>query len=104
MIPKRRFLVFGLWISNEHGAVTLASALASAGFQSPDVSPKRRWFRRGWHVAAASRVDPDVTQATVSGVRRPPGRERICLDCGRRTPQLKRNPLGGTTRDLCNES
>src|ERR1051325_9568885 len=68
MIPKRRFLVFGLWISNEHGAVTLASALAGGGFQSPEVSPKRRWFRRGWHVAAASRVDPDVNQATVTAL------------------------------------
>jgi len=27
-------------------------------------------------------------------VRRPLERERICLDGGRRTPQLKRNPLG----------
>jgi hypothetical protein len=28
-------------------------------------------------------------------VRRPPERERVGLGCGRRTPQLKRNPLGG---------
>ena len=28
-------------------------------------------------------------------MRRPLERERVSLDCGRRTPQLKRNPLGG---------
>jgi hypothetical protein len=27
--------------------------------------------------------------------RRPPERERVSLDCGRRKPQLKGNPLGG---------
>jgi hypothetical protein len=42
MIPKRRFLVFGLWINNEHGAVALASALASAGIPP---SPARKIIR-----------------------------------------------------------
>jgi hypothetical protein len=67
-IVKRPFLAFGLWVRNEHGAVSLATALANAGFQSPEVVPGRRWFRQGWHVSAASRVKPDVTQGTVNAL------------------------------------
>ena len=91
-----------------------ASALRSSGEDEaahciPFPHPGLGWFRRGWHVAAASRVNPEATQATVDALL-----ERIVTigaqhgaqfvvwgassqwpSHGAGGPQLKRDPLGG---------
>jgi hypothetical protein len=45
-----------------------------------------------------ARARPDQLHEA-DGPRRPLGREQVCLVCGRRRPQLKRDPLGRASLD-----
>jgi len=64
-IGKGPFVNFVLWTSAEHAAIELANALTKAGFQSPVISPGRRWFRKGWYVGAALHVPEEPAQGEI---------------------------------------